>query len=133
MQPNVCTDEVQDQLSAFTHMRAHCPVRRLTAPVWLSTTMCLHISWRLHTKVCSLNANTNVRNAFSENIYTPGVFDLEMKGGCFCMYGVSRIERIRKLGVMSCQVGVGYGWGKPTPRLNTLLHLLLLYWLQGCV
>ena len=63
-------------------MRAHCPVRRLTAPVWLSTTMCLHISWRSLT--LSLNANTNVRNTFSENIYTPGVGEWERQGGVFC-------------------------------------------------
>ena len=60
----------------------------------------------------SLNANTNVRNTFSENIYTPGGLGLEKEGGCSVGdIWESGLERIRGRGVMSCQVGVGYGWG----------------------
>jgi len=73
MQPNVCTDEVQDQLSAFAHS-------------------------------LSLNANTNVRNTYFENIYTPGGGRLEKEGGGFpveCIWE-SGLERIRGRGVMSC-------------------------------
>ena len=92
-------------------MRAHCPERRLSAPVGLSTTMCLHISWYSLTK--SLNANTNVRNMFFKKyIYPRGVRNGKGRGGfpveCIWKCG---LERIRERGVGSCQVGVGYGWG----------------------
>ena len=36
------------------------------------------------TNGCSLNDNANVRKCLNENIYTPGVFDLELKGGLSC-------------------------------------------------
>ena len=135
-------------------MRAHCPVRRLTAPVWLSTSMCLHISPRDSTEAhlslmsaCprqlvltsllrgilsrfpnaySLNANTNVRNTFSENIYTPGGLGFGNEGGCSveCIWE-SGIERIRGRGVGSPQVGVGYGWVTPTPMFTRPPALLV--------
>ena len=49
---------------------------------------------------------------FFKNIYTPGVGFWELKGGCSVGdIWESGLERIRGRGVMSCQVGVGYGWG----------------------
>ena len=45
--------------------------------------MCLHMKLVL-ANILSLNANTNVRNTFSENIYTPGVLGLERQGGLSC-------------------------------------------------
>ena len=70
--------------------------------------MCLHIKLAL-TNIVS--TNTNVRKCLNENIYTPGVFDLEMKGGCFWgMFWKCGLERNRRRGVDSRQVGVGGGW-----------------------
>ena len=134
MQPNVCTYEIQHQLSALCHMRAHCPVRRLTAPVWLSTTMCLHISWYSLTNVLSLNANTNVRNTFSENIYTPGGLGLEMEGGVFCgnVWGEWNRAYTRE----GCHVVSSGGRVRVGVRVCPCLNALLLrscYWYRGCV
>jgi hypothetical protein len=36
-----------------------------------------------HANVCSLNANTNVRNSYFKNIYRVGGLDLERQGGAF--------------------------------------------------
>ena len=103
MQLNVCTDEVQDQLSAFAHNSSYSPRDSTKAHLALMSACPRHGEFKRKHERSQL---------FKQKyIYTPGVFDLEMKGGCFCMYGVSGLERIRKLGVMSCQVGVGYGWG----------------------
>ena len=50
---------------------------------------------------------------------SPGVFELDMKGGCFWeMFWKSGFERNRRRGVASCQVGVGGQWGQPNPRLH---------------
>lgn len=139
-------------------MRAHCPVRRLTAPVWLSTSMCLHISPRDSTEahlslmsacprqlvltsrgilsrfpnIYSLNANTNVRNTFSENIYTPGVFDLERQGGgvLWEIFGCVDLS-VYAGGVSACHKWPsGAGGSRPRPCLN--VHRRWRYWHRGC-
>lgn len=64
----------------------------------------------------SLNANANVRNCLNENIYTPGVFGFEMQGGGFpvARFWKSGLERNRRTGTGSCQVGVRGRWGHAT-------------------
>ena len=69
-----------------------------------------------------------------KNIYTPGVFDLEMKGGCFWDIRLCGFERNRRRGVASCQVAIGGRWGQPDLRLHAPhapVHLALVHCLNG--
>jgi len=81
-----------------------------------------------HITFVSLNDNTNVRNCLNENIYTPGVFDLEKEGGVFLgLDWESGLERIAREGCHRTQVGGGHGWVTPSHASRIVrLHVYTL-------
>jgi hypothetical protein len=81
----------------------------------------------------SLNDNTNVRNCLNENIYTPGVFDLELQGGYSCGYVLGEWIRAYSAGGVSSHTSGGrarVGHAQPRithrPRQPPRLHALCL-------
>ena len=74
----------------------------------------------------SLNANANVRNTFSENIYTPGVSFWELKGGVLWeIFG--RVDLSVYAGGVSCRAkwGSGTGGGTGMPMFKRSPALLV--------